>query len=218
MHALLGRNYIRLDTICSSRTICSSWNKSRISSMSNGSEPAAGATRPEGPARRNGNPRARLGLIIAGGVLLAAAVLYGIHWFLYGRYIVSTDDAYLRADLVTVAPRVSGYIDEIYVSDNQAVAAGQPLLRIDVRNYKDALSQQVATVDARQADLAAASNQVLQQQAAIAQDRAQLTGAQANAQFAGSQAQRYLKLRDQGVETDERYAQADNERQQTAAS
>ncbi|MGA8709589.1 MAG: biotin/lipoyl-binding protein, partial [Steroidobacteraceae bacterium] len=160
----------------------------------------------------------RVGLIVAGGVLLAAALLYGIHWFLHWRYIVSTDDAYLRADLVTVAPRVSGYIDEIYVSDNQAVAAGQPLLRIDVRNYKDTLSQQMATVDARQADLAAAGNQVLQQRAAIAQDRAQLTGAQANAQFARSQAERYRALRDQGVETDERYAQADNERQQTAAS
>ncbi len=187
--------------------------------MSNGPEAAGGAPAASSPApTRNGNPRVRTGLLVAGAVLLAVAVLYGIHWFLYGRYIVSTDDAYLRADLVTVAPRVSGYIDEIYVSDNQAVAVGQPLLRIDVRNYKDALSQQTAAVDAREADLAAASNQVLQQQAAIAQDRAQLAGAQANAQFARSQAQRYRALRDQGVETDERYAQADNERQQNAAT
>jgi membrane fusion protein (multidrug efflux system) len=174
------------------------------------------------PDRLAGGPggslRARIGLAVAAGLLLVAGLIYGIHWYLHGRFIISTDDAYLRADLVTVAPRVSGYIEEIYVMENQRVEAGQPLLRIDLRNYRDALSQQTATVDARQADIEAANNQVQQQQAVLEQDRAQLAGARADAQFARQQADRYRALRDQGAETDERYAQADNDRQRTAAA
>ena len=160
----------------------------------------------------------RTGLFIVAALLFALALYAGIRWFVHGRFIESTDDAYLRADLVTVAPRVSGYVDEIYVTENQKVTAGQPLLRIDRRNYQDALSQQTATVDARLADLRALERQVEQQQAQVAQTRAQLEGARANAAFAQQEAERYKGLRDAGAETDERYAQALNERNQTQAA
>jgi membrane fusion protein, multidrug efflux system len=179
----------------------------------------AGISGNAAPAERSGmNSRVRVGLAIVGAVILLAGVVYGIRWFVHGRYIISTNDAYLRADLVTVAPRVSGYIDEIYVSENQTVAAGQPLLRIDTRNYRDSLSQQNAVVDARLADIGAAESQIRQQEAVLAQDRAQLEGAQANAHFARDQAERYRTLHDQGAETEERYAQAVNERAQTTAT
>lgn len=172
-------------------------------------------------ARRPGrvrNPAVRAGLQIAAALVAALALYYGIRWLVHGRFIESTDDAYLRADLVTVAPRVSGYIDAIYVTENQKVAAGQPLLRIDMRNYRDALSQRSATVDARLADLETLQSQIEQQKAVVAQSRAQLEGARANAAFARQEAVRYKRLRDQGVETDERYAQALNERNQTEAA
>ena len=177
-----------------------------------GSAPDAAAAPPRS------NARVRLAL---GGVALLLALLalvYGVRWLVHGRFIESTDDAYLRADVVTIAPRVSGYIDAIYVTENQRVAAGQPLLRIDVRNYQAALSQQQATFDARTADLRAAESQIRQQEALVAQSRAQLEGAEANAHFTREQAERYKGLRDQGAESDERYAQAVNERNQAAAS
>ncbi len=168
------------------------------------------------PAPRNS--KARIGLTAVGTLLALVAIAYGIQWLVHGRYIMSTDDAYLRADLVTVAPRVSGYIDQLYVADNQNVTAGQPLLRIDTRNYEAALSQQKAAVDAREADIKAAENQIAQQEAVLAQAQAQLQGARANATFAREEAERYRGLRDQGAETDERYAQAVNQRNQTAAA
>jgi membrane fusion protein, multidrug efflux system len=155
---------------------------------------------------------------LAAALLLALALYAGVRWIVHGRFIESTDDAYLRADLVTVAPRVSGYVDAIYVTENQKVRAGQPLLRIDVRSYRDALAQQTATVDARLADVKALERQIEQQQASVAQSRAQLLGARANAAFAQKEAERYKSLRDQGAETDERYAQAANERNQTEAA
>jgi membrane fusion protein (multidrug efflux system) len=141
-----------------------------------------------------------------------------VRWVVYSRVIETTDDAYLRADTVTVAPRVNGYIDQIYVIDNQFVKAGDALVRIDLRNYKAVLNQQDAAVEARNADIQAAQSQITQQEAAVESARAQLVGAEANARYAREESDRYKGLRDQGVETDERYAQALNERNQTAAA
>jgi membrane fusion protein, multidrug efflux system len=170
------------------------------------------------PANGDGNRRIRTVLFCVLAVIGLVGIGYGVRWLVYGRYIESTDDAYLRADSVTVSPRVNGYIDQIYVIDNQTVKAGDPLVRIDLRNYKALLSQQDATVDARGADIQAAETQITQQEAAVDQARAQLVGAQANATYARDEADRYKGLRDQGVETDERYQQAVNERNQTAAA
>jgi membrane fusion protein, multidrug efflux system len=153
------------------------------------------------------------------GVLIALVVLaYGVHWLLYGRFVISTDDAYLRADSVTVSPRVSGYIEALYVKENQKVEAGQPLLRIDTRSYGDAVAQNSAMVNARIADIRASENQILQQQAVVLQRKAELDGARANLQFSRDQAKRYATLREEGAETDERYAQSVNERNSREAA
>ena len=178
----------------------------------------ADAPAPATPTNGDGNRRIRTGLFIVLTVIALIGIGYGVRWVVYGRFIETTDDAYLRADTVTVAPRVSGYIDRIYVVDNQLVKAGEPLVRIDLRNYKAVLNQQDASVDARNADIQAAQSQFTQQEAAVESARAQLVGAEANAKFARDESDRYKGLRDQGVETDERYAQAVNERNQTAAA
>jgi len=173
---------------------------------------------PATPTNGDGNRRIRTVLFIVLTVIALIGIGYGVRWVVYGRFIQTTDDAYLRADTVTVAPRVNGYIDQVYVVDNQAVKAGDPLVRIDLRNYKAVLNQQDASVDARNADIAAAQSQVTQQEAAVESARAQLVGAQANAKFSRDESDRYKGLRDQGVETDERYQQALNQRNQTAAA
>ncbi len=135
--------------------------------MADATANAAVSAAPPPAAKASGlrNPRVRVGLSLLGVLALVAAIAAGAHWLVYGRFIQSTDDAYLRADVVTVAPRVGGYVQALYVQDNQQVVVGQPLLRIDLRNYQAALSQQTATVDARAADITAAENQIRQQQA-----------------------------------------------------
>jgi membrane fusion protein (multidrug efflux system) len=179
--------------------------------------PTTSPTAPTAPAR-DGNRRIRIVLAAVLCVLAIAGLIAGARWLVYGRYIESTDDAYLRADSVTVSPRVNGYVDQVYVIDNQFVKVGDPLVRIDLRNYQAALSQQDATVDARSADIKAAENQIAQQGATVESARAQLVGAEAAAKFADDEATRFKGLRDQGVETDERYAQAANDRNQADAS
>jgi membrane fusion protein (multidrug efflux system) len=153
-------------------------------------------------------------LTLAGIILLVAASVAGVQWWTRGRFVQSTDDAYLRADDVTVAPKVSGYVDQVFVTDNQTVTAGQPLVRIDARNYDAALAQEAAAADARRADITAAERQVAQQEAVIEQDKAQLAGARTNALYATGEADRYVSLSRQGVETTERATQAVNQRDQ----
>jgi membrane fusion protein, multidrug efflux system len=165
----------------------------------------------EQPPAKKANPRVRVGLTILGAFVLVIGAIALLRWWLHGRFIESTDDAYLRADSVAVAPRVSGYIDELYVVSNQTVKVGQPLLRIDERNYRAQLSQQQATLTAHTADISTADSQILQQQASIEQYRAQLAGAQANTRFARQEAERFKGLHEQGVETQERYEQALNQ-------
>ncbi len=155
-------------------------------------------TAPPTPGNGDGNRRIRTVLFIVLAIIALVGIGFGVRWLVYGRYIETTDDAYLRADTVTVAPRVNGYIDQIYVVDNQIVKSGDPLVRIDLRNYKAVLNQQAAAVDARSADIQAAQSQIAQQEAALEAARAQLVGAEASAKFARDESDRYKALRGPG--------------------
>jgi membrane fusion protein (multidrug efflux system) len=160
----------------------------------------------------------RVWFLIGLVVLLAVGAILGLNWWTHGRFVQTTDDAYLHADQVTVAPKVSGYVDQVYVAENQTVAPGQPLARIDARSYQAVLAQQSAAIDARRADIALSERQLAQQEAAIEQSRAQLAGAQANAAYAAREAERYKTLSSEGVETQERAAQAKNQQDQASAT
>jgi membrane fusion protein (multidrug efflux system) len=160
----------------------------------------------------------RVYLLIGLVILLVVGAVLGLNWWTHGRFVQTTDDAYLHADQVTVAPKVSGYVDQVYVAENQSVAPGQPLVRIDARSYQAALAQQSAAIDARRADIALSERQLAQQEAAIDQSRAQLAGAQANAAYAAHEAERYKTLSSEGVETQERAAQAKNQQDQASAT
>src|ERR1700722_4178996 len=112
------------------------------------------------PTRRSGK---RLILVALGIVALVLAGVWLARWWTVGRFIESTDDAYLQADSMTVAPKVSGYVAEVYVSENQPVTAGEPLVRLDNRVYQAVLGQATATIAARKADVARGEAELLQQ-------------------------------------------------------
>jgi membrane fusion protein (multidrug efflux system) len=162
--------------------------------------------------------RRRTVMLAVGAVLLLIAIFWGVRWWTVGRFIESTDDAYLQADSVTVAPKVSGYVAEVYVADNQAVTVGQPLVRLDSRQYEAILEQAKATIAARKADIERGSAELLQQQASIAQARAQLEGARSSETHAIEEVKRYEPLVATGAETTERLADLRNARSQAAAT
>src|SRR5229473_7440689 len=83
--------------------------------------------------------RAALALAVALGV--AGAADFGHYYLTTGRYLETTDNAYVKADSTIIAPKVSGYISEVPVADNEPIKAGQLLARIDDRDFRAALDQ-----------------------------------------------------------------------------
>jgi len=126
--------------------------------------------------------------------VLAGAGWYGWDYWTVGQYLVSTDDAYVKADNTTIAPKVSGYLHEVLVRDNERVKAGQVLARIDERDYRVALEQAKADVGAAKATIASKQAQLEVQQAIINAAKATIEVDQANVTFAAQDNKRYTEL------------------------
>ena len=136
----------------------------------------------------------RLLTVSAAVALLAGAGWYGWDYWRVGRFLVSTDDAYVKADNTTVAPKVSGYVSEVLVGDNEPVKAGQVLARIDARDFTVALDQAKADVVAAEAAVTSKRAQLEVQQAVIAAAKATLDVDTAAETFAGQENKRYSDL------------------------
>ncbi len=149
-------------------------------------------------------------LLIAGGALLfvAAAAGYGNYYWTIGRFLVSTDDAYVQAHSVLISPKVSGYISEVPVDDNQTVKAGQVIARIDPRDYDTALDQARANVAAAQASIETLNQQIAQQRLVVEQDRQQVASDQAALVYSQQDYQRYTILAKDGYGSVQRAQQA----------
>jgi membrane fusion protein (multidrug efflux system) len=128
-------------------------------------------------------------------------VEYGHYYWTTGRYLVTTDDAYVDAHSVLISPKVSGYIAQVPVNDNQPVKAGQVIARIDPRDYKTALDQAHAKVAAAEASIATLTQQIAQQKLAVEQAQQSVTSDQAALVFAQQNYQRYTTLARTGYGT-----------------
>ena len=151
--------------------------------------------------------RAALALAIALGV--AGAAHFGHQYWTVGRYLQSTDDAYVKADSTIISPKVSGYIGRVLVSDNQPVKAGQVLARIDDRDFRTALDQARADVMAAEAAVRNLDAQIALQQPVIAQETADVVAAEAGLKFAQEEQARYEGLMKSGSGTIQRAQQTD---------
>jgi len=130
----------------------------------------------------------------AAAALLVAAGFYAWQYWTVGRFQTATDDAYVEAENTTIAPRVSGYLSEVLVGDNQHVAAGQILARIDPRDFEIALDQASADVAAANAAIASKRAQLDIQGSTIEAAQAALAVDQANEKFARQEDKRYSDL------------------------
>jgi membrane fusion protein (multidrug efflux system) len=135
-------------------------------------------------------------VLLAGAAIIGLAVAGQLGWnyWTVGRFDVSTDDAYVQADTTVIAPKVSGYLQDVLVTDNQPVKAGQPLARIDDRDYAVAVEQAKADVTAAQADVANVEASLDMQQAVIAQARSTVEVDRANLTFTQQDNDRYSSL------------------------
>ncbi|HEX7816819.1 HlyD family secretion protein [Dyella sp.] len=141
--------------------------------------------------RRVGKRQVMIGL---GVVAVVSAGAWGVSWWTTGRFIESTDDAYVGADITAISPKVSGYITQLVVSDNQAVRAGDLLARIDDRDYRASLQKAQAAIAAQQAWLANLDANERLQHAVIDQAHAGVDAAQAESVRAHDDQLRYRDL------------------------
>jgi membrane fusion protein (multidrug efflux system) len=129
---------------------------------------------------------------------LAGAAWYGWDYWTVGQYLVSTDDAYVKADNTTIAPKVSGYLRQVLVGDNERVKAGQVLARIDERDFQVALDQAKSDVAAAEAAIASKQAQLGVQQTVIDAARATVDVDKATVTFAAQENKRYTDLASTG--------------------
>jgi len=139
------------------------------------------ASNPEAP-----KPGKRKRVLIGIGTLLAlAAASYGVHYFLVGRFFVSTDDAYVRANNTTLGARVAGHIAAILPGDNVVVRTGDVIFRIDDGDYRIAVDAVRTKIATQQATIDRIGRQVTAFQSAVEQASAQLASADAGLKRAG---------------------------------
>jgi membrane fusion protein (multidrug efflux system) len=120
-------------------------------------------------------------LAITALLLVLVSGLYGNYWWHTGRFLVSTDDAYVDAHSVLIAPKISGYIASVAVDDNQTVHAGDVIATIDPRDYQTALDQARADVVSVEAGIDTLNQQIAQQKL-VSEEAQQLVGSDQAAQ------------------------------------
>ena len=160
--------------------------------------PARTAQRSRPVPRRDAKRRRRLLYLLAGAAALVAGAAAGWAYWTDWRFLESTDDAYVRADVVAISSQVAGYLDSVLVEDNQPVKAGDVLATIDPSLFREALHQAAAAVDEAAASVARYQAQLAEQQAVIDEAQATLDADQASEVFASQDNARYGKLAKEG--------------------
>jgi membrane fusion protein (multidrug efflux system) len=155
---------------------------------------------------------------LLGATAMAVVAGFATHYFVTGRYQVATDDAYVAADSTAIAPKVSGYIKDVLVADNQPVKAGQVLAVIDDADFVTALERAKADVAGAQADADNLRAQIEQQQQAIIAARSTIVASQAAQAFAQQEQHRFADLVKSGYGTVQRVQQANSGIRQATAT
>ncbi len=153
------------------------------------------------------------------GLLTAVAVLIGgVVWWQAKQRFEKTDNAFVAADKASVTPQIDGFVAEVLVADNQAVRAGDVVVRLDAADLRAKLVQAEANAQALEAAIRSVGDKAALEQAMIAQKAAAVAAANAQASLAGAEQKRYGALADKGWVSSQRVQVADAAADQAAAS
>jgi membrane fusion protein (multidrug efflux system) len=151
-------------------------------------------------------------------LLFALAVAgYGAYYLLVGRFYISTDDAYVRANNTMLGARVSGHIAAILAGDNSVVHSGEVIFRIDDGDYRIAVDAARTRIATQQATIDRIGRQVSAQESAVEQAQANLVSAEAGLKRAGLDYDRQQALSNKGFASHATYEQSEAARDQGVA-
>lgn len=120
----------------------------------------------------------RLFVFIALVVLIAGG--FFAHWFLLGRFVETTDNAYVQGEITRVSSQLSARIDKVLVHDNQHVEKGELLAVLDADDFRIAVERAEAALATREAELAQSQSKLTQQGSMIAASEADVSSSEAN--------------------------------------
>jgi membrane fusion protein, multidrug efflux system len=171
-----------------------------------------GTSAAQGPAAARPRPSRRLAWLSLLGLLLTFAFFHGLEYTLRSLTHESTDDAFLDAHVVAVAPRVAGQVRAVHVQENQSVKPGDLLVELDPRDYavrlaqkRDAVAGADANLDSARAGLALVAARLETARATERQEEANADAARARSRRAQADLQRSETLRQTGVVSQEEY-------------
>jgi membrane fusion protein (multidrug efflux system) len=181
------------------------------------SQPAAPATAAPVAAAAPKSGKRKFVLMGVGLLLALAAASYGVHYFLVGRFLVSTDDAYVRANATTLGARVSGHVATIFAGDNSVVKAGEVVFKIDDGDYRIAVDAARTRIETQQATIDRIGRQITAQESAVEQAKAALASAEAGLKRAGLDYDRQHELSSRGFASRATFEQSEAGRDQGLA-
>jgi membrane fusion protein (multidrug efflux system) len=150
-------------------------------------------------------------------LLALAAASYGVYYVLVGRFYISTDDAYVRANNTMLGARVSGHIAAIVPADNTGVHAGDVVIRIDDGDYRIAVDAAKTKIATQEATIERIGRQVAAQESAVEQAQANLASAEAGLKRAGLDYDRQQALNNKGFASHAVFEQSEAARDQGIA-
>ena len=156
-----------------------------------GASPAADAAAPKGGRKKF----VMMGVL---GLLALAAAGYATYYVMVGRFYISTDDAYVRANNTMLGARVAGHIAAILPADNSVVRKGDVVYRIDDGDYRIAVDSARSRIATQQATVDRIGRQIIAQESAVEQNKAQLVSAEAALKRAGLDFERQQQLSTKG--------------------
>lgn len=186
-------------------------------------KPASDRAAPAAPAHSAAAAAPKSGkrkfVLMGVGLLLALAVAsYAGYYTLVGRFYISTDDAYVRANNTMLGARVAGHISAVLAGDNSPVRAGDVVFRIDDGDYKIAVDAAATKIATQQATIDRISRQVAALDSQVAQAKAQLVSAEAGLKRADLDYERQQALSSKGFASRATFESSEAGRDQGAAA
>ena len=178
-------------------------------------KPAATSASPVAAKPGNRKKYVFLGLFV---LLALAGVGYGAYFVLIGRFYISTDNAYVRANNTTLGARVAGHVAAILPTDNSIVRAGDVVFRIDDGDYRIAVDAARSRIATQQATIDRIGRQVIALESAAEQAKAQLASSEAALKRAGLDFDRQQTLSTKGFASRAAFEVSEASRDQGAAA